>query len=148
MTIDFGGTWMKLESWPGAEFGRETAMGTAGCLKSRFAIFATVTSCVVLSAGVAHTGPCTAQIAQFDQQIKAAAADPQAVGPETGPSAPQTVGAQLHHQPTPGDVRNAEHTANADVNAALDRARKADADGNAVECNAALTEARRLYGLN
>ena len=63
------------------------------------------------------------------------------------PSAPQSVGAQLHHQPTPGSVQSAERTANADGEAALARARKADAEGNAGACAKALTEARALYGI-
>jgi len=94
------------------------------------------------SVGVAHSGPCTAQIAQLEQQTSVAP------GPETGPTAPQTIGAQLHHQPTPGDVEHAEHVANKDADAALDRARKADANGNAAECSAAIGEAKRLYGID
>src|ERR1700691_18175 len=43
------------------------------------------------AAGVAHSGPCTAQIAQIEQQV--AGAPP---GPETGPTGPQTLGSQLH----------------------------------------------------
>jgi hypothetical protein len=93
--------------------------------------------------GVAHSGPCTAQIAQLQTQISLTAASP-----ETGPTAPQTVGAQLHHQPTPGAVQNAENTANADADAALDRAQKADSEGNTDVCNEALQEARRLYGID
>jgi hypothetical protein len=64
------------------------------------------------------------------------------------PSAPQTLGAQLHHQPTAGTVQNAEHKANADGDAALERARKADAAGDAEGCTAALREAKNLYGID
>jgi hypothetical protein len=39
----------------------------------------------------------------------------------------QTIGAQLHHQPTLSAVENAEHKANAQGEAALEQARKADA---------------------
>jgi hypothetical protein len=90
----------------------------------------------------AHSGPCTAQIIKFNQQVSAIKP-----GPESGPTAPQTVGAQLHHQPTPGDVVHAEHVANKDADAALAQARKADAEGNTTACKAALAEARRLYGI-
>ncbi len=93
--------------------------------------------------GIAHSGPCTAQIAALEQQIKVAPP-----GPQTGPTGPQTLGAQLHYQPTPRDVAHAEHAANKDADAALERARKADAAGNAAGCNAALTEAKRLYDIN
>jgi hypothetical protein len=89
----------------------------------------------------AHAGPCTAQISSLEQQIRLSASNP-----AVGPSGTQTVGAQLHHQPTPSTVQHAENEANADADAALDRARKADAAGNASGCQSALTEARRLYG--
>ena len=38
-------------------------------------------------------------------------------------SANQSVGAPLHHQPTPNSVQSAERVANADGDAALERAR-------------------------
>jgi hypothetical protein len=63
------------------------------------------------------------------------------------PSAPQSVAAQLHRQPTPQSVETALNDANADGIAALNRAKKADATGNAGECANALTETRQLYGL-
>jgi hypothetical protein len=99
-------------------------------------------SAVMLS-GAAHSGPCTTQIGALEQQINAAPP-----GPESGPSAPQTLGAQLHHQPTPGSVDRGEHLANKDGDVALDRARKADERGDAKICNDALDEARRLYGID
>jgi len=94
----------------------------------------------------AQAGPCTAQIAQLEQEIARlqAAAGPGAAGE---PSAPQSVGAQLHHQPTPGSVQQALTQANADAAAALDRARKADAADDASACAKAVGEARDLYGL-
>jgi len=91
----------------------------------------------------AQAGPCTAQIAQLERQIGRSAA-----GPEGGPSGPQSIGAQLHHQPTPGAVQNAESKANADAAAAFDSARRADAAGDAEGCRKALVEARRLYGID
>ncbi|HEX4409458.1 MAG TPA: hypothetical protein VH206_11850 [Xanthobacteraceae bacterium] len=97
----------------------------------------------LFNAGTAHAGPCTAQIIAFNQQIKTITP-----GPESGPTAPQTVGAQLHHQPTPGAVEHAEHVANKDADAALAKAREADAKGDAAGCRAALKEARRLYAIN
>jgi hypothetical protein len=98
------------------------------------------------AASTAQAGPCTTQISQVEQRIRQA----QAASPPGGagePSAPQSVGAQLHHQPTPGSVQSAEHKARADSEAALNRARKADAEGNASACAKALTEARALYGI-
>jgi len=100
-----------------------------------------VSTGLLCGAGVAYGGPCMDQIAQLEQQINAAP------GPETGPTGTQTVGAQLHRQPTPSTVEHAEHAANSDANAALDRARKADADGNADECKEAIRMAKRIYGI-
>jgi hypothetical protein len=95
----------------------------------------------------ARAGPCTSQIAATEQQInQAAAVSPP--GGEGTPSADQTIGAQLHHQPTPGAVENAEHKANALAEAALEQARQADARGDADACIDALREARHLFGLD
>jgi hypothetical protein len=79
----------------------------------------------------------------LDQQLTLAQANP-----EIGPTAPQSPGAQLHRQPTPETVQSAEHKANAVADAALERARKADADGNAPACAKALDEAKKLYAID
>jgi hypothetical protein len=98
----------------------------------------------VLVAGAvnAQAGPCTAGIAEVERYIQSAPP-----GPATGPSAAQSVGAQLHHQPTPGSVEGAEGRARADGAAALQRAREADAAGDAAACKSALQEAKLIYGM-
>ena len=108
---------------------------------SRLLVAATPAA-LIAAGGSAHGGPCTEQIAQLEEQIVAAAP-----AQDIGPTAPQTLGAQLHHQPTPASVGQAERVANADADAALARAKSADANGNASGCSDALTEARHLYGL-
>jgi hypothetical protein len=90
--------------------------------------------------GPAHSGPCTAQIAQLERQIQRGSADP-----GSGPTAPQTIAAQLHHQPTPVAVQNAESQARADADAALRRAQKADTDGSAAACVIASEEAKHHW---
>ena len=90
-----------------------------------------------------QAGPCTAQIDQVERQVRSMPA-----GAATGPSGQQTVGAQLHHQPTPGSVQNAEAKAQADSMAAIQRARNADAAGDTAACAKALTDAKDVYGLN
>jgi hypothetical protein len=112
--------------------------------RSRVVMLAAVA--FVGAAAEAHAGPCATQISQVEQQIRtlAAASPPGGAG---DPSAPQSVGAQLHHQPTPGSVQSAEQAANADGEAALARARKADDEGNVSACAKALTEAKALYGI-
>lgn len=107
---------------------------------SRFVVLVTV---ALIGAGAAaQAGPCTTEIAQLQRQIKSSAA-----GAAGGPTARQTVGAQLHHQPTPSAVESAEGKANADAAAALDRARRADAAGDAQACHQAVDQARWLYGI-
>jgi hypothetical protein len=97
-------------------------------------------------AEVVYAGPCTTQIAQLEQKIREA----QAVSPPGGPgepSLPQSVGAQLHHQPTVRSVEGAASKANAEGAAALDRARQADVAGDANGCAKALQDAKDLYGV-
>jgi hypothetical protein len=112
-------------------------------------------SCVVVLAGTALlasvaaalAGPCTKQIADLEQQIRQLQANSSLSGAGQ-PSASQTVGAQLHHQPTPGSVENAQSKAKTDAIAALGRARNADKAGDAAACATALDEAKRLYGID
>jgi hypothetical protein len=106
-----------------------------------------VTLALLASAAPAQAGPCTTQISEVEQKIAQLQTNPSPSGVGQ-PSAPQTLGAQLHHQPTPGSVDNAVSKANADAEAALGRARKADAEGDAAACTAALDEAKRLYGID
>lgn len=103
------------------------------------------TAAAALLAGVevAFSGPCTAQIAAVEQQVKSMPA-----GPTTGPTFSQTLGAQLHHQPTPEDVEHAQTTGRKEADAALKAAKEADAADNASACNAALEQAKRLYDID
>lgn len=94
------------------------------------------------SIGAAQSGPCTAQIAQIEHQIGSDEA-----GPTFGLKAPQSVDAQLHHQPTPNSVEQAEHVANTDGDVAIDRAITADAAGDGTRCNQELSAARRFYNI-
>lgn len=92
--------------------------------------------------GGAVSGPCADQIAELERQVAAIAP-----GGQGGPSAQQSVGAQLHRQPTPGSVQSAEGVATRDADDALASAKQADAAGNGADCNAALEKARDLYGI-
>lgn len=112
--------------------------------RSRILLLAAVA--LSAGAGAAHAGPCTAQISQVEQQIRQAQAAALPGGAGT-PSAPQSVGAQLHHQPTVQSVERAESKASTLAAEALDRARQADAAGDADTCSKALQDAKDLYGL-
>jgi hypothetical protein len=113
----------------------------------RSGIMALTSAALLASVAAVQAGPCSKQIAEVEQQIVQLQATPSTSGAGQ-PSASQTVGAQLHHQPTPGSVKSAQSKAGADGSAALGRARKADAAGDATACAAALDEARRLYGID
>lgn len=97
-----------------------------------------------LSLGIAsaHAGPCTAAIAQFEQALRKSGNEPDA-----GPTARQSIGAQLGHQPTPSSVKRAEERAQTNFAGALARAKRLDARGNRSGCKRALAEARRRYEL-
>ena len=90
----------------------------------------------------AYAGPCTAQIAQVEQQIVAAGANS-----ELGATTAQTVGAQLGRQPTPQTVQDAEMRANTLAQATLERAKEADTADNAAACTEALSALKDSYGL-
>jgi hypothetical protein len=88
----------------------------------------------------AHAGPCTAKIKQFERAVRESKP-----GPGTGPGLPQSIGAQLSHQPTPESVRQAERRARAGFEAVLARAKKLDAEGERAACMEALTDAKLIY---
>jgi hypothetical protein len=68
-----------------------------------------------LGVASAHAGPCSSEIAQFEQAVRQSAGNPGA-----GPMAPQSIGAQLDRQPTPGSIKQAEERAQATFASALD----------------------------
>ena len=115
--------------------GRATALQTG-------LVASLATAAVLAGIAGARGGPCAEDIVLLERQIAASA-----LGPQSGPMGGQTIGAQLHRQPTPGSVERAENSANTDAEAALNSARQADSVGNAVDCNAALKKARELYGI-
>jgi hypothetical protein len=94
------------------------------------------------SLGIApvHAGPCTMAIVQFEQAVRQSARNPNA-----GPMAPQSIGAQLDRQPTPGSVQRAEERAQAAFAATMARAKRLDARGDRAGCTRALTAAKRMY---
>ena len=85
----------------------------------RVAVFA----CIILAFGVAtsRAGPCTSDI------LEKAVNEPNS---PYAPTARQSIGAQLSRQPTPSSVARAEGQADSTYQAALDRARALDNQGN------------------
>lgn len=99
---------------------------------------------VVFGIGVAsaHAGPCSSEIAQFEQAVRESAGSPNA-----GPFARQSIGAQLDRQPTPASIEHAEQRAQAAFEATLARAKRRDARGDRLGCMRALAQAKRMYNL-
>lgn len=93
-----------------------------------------------LSLAAAHAGPCSKEIAEFQEAVRHSGKNADA-----GPTAPQSIGAQLGHQPTPSSVGRAEDRAEATFAAALSRATALDAEGKRAECLQALAEARAMF---
>ena len=91
-----------------------------------------------LSIAPAIAGPCSVEVTQFRNLLPALGEG------ETVGSAPQTVAAQLGHQPTRASVEQAERNAQAGVTAALAEADKLDAEGNQSACEDALARAKLL----
>src|SRR5215471_356646 len=108
----------------------------------RFTSSLVMGAAVVLIVGSAHAGPCSTEIAQFEQAVRQSANNPGA-----GPMAPQSIGAQIDRQPTPGSVKRAEQRAQATFNAALARAKRLDARGDRAGCMRALATAKGMYNL-
>jgi hypothetical protein len=113
-----------------------------GTLRTGSVVSLAATAVMFAGIDAARSGPCAEDIVLLERQIAMTVP-----GPQTGPTGDQTIGAQLHRQPTPGSVERAEHAANKDADEALARAKQADAAGNAADCNTALTRARELYGI-
>jgi hypothetical protein len=86
--------------------------------------------------------PCSVGLAKIERQIAHSKSNPL-----EGPTARQTVGAQLHHQPTSAAVKSAERKADADFQKALAQAREANARGDAAACARAVSRATELYGV-
>jgi hypothetical protein len=98
--------------------------------------------CAVLCscATFAQAGPCSEDIAQFEAAIRQSAGNPNA-----GLSAPQSVGAQLEHQPTQQSVRRAQSHLRANFRAAMARAKLLDSRGDRAGCSRALSAAKAMY---
>jgi hypothetical protein len=86
----------------------------------------------VLPAADARAGPCTSDIAQLET----------AAG-SSGLTAPQSVGAQLGHEPTPASIARSEARLKTSFAALMARAKRYDARGNRLGCTRELAKARR-----
>ena len=103
---------------------------------------ALVGAVLALAAPNAWAGPCSSEIAQFEAAIAGSQGKPLA-----GLTAPQSVGAQLGHEPTPASVKKAQDKLKSRFAAAMARAKRYDAQGNRLGCTRELIAAKRMYVL-
>jgi hypothetical protein len=94
---------------------------------------------VALGLGVTsgHAGPCGDEIARLEKVLSESKTDP-----AIGPTAPQSVDAQLGYQPTPDSMRRADAEARARFAAVLNRAKAFEAEGKTAECMQAVAAAK------
>ncbi|WP_020177291.1 hypothetical protein [Methyloferula stellata] len=90
----------------------------------------------------ANAGTCSEEIAKL--QKLATATVPRAF---VGPTGRQSIGAQLHHQPTPESIAKAQNNAADSVELVLSKAKDLDAAGKEAECMSSLDKAKYLLGL-
>jgi hypothetical protein len=95
----------------------------------------------MLSLGLAsvRAGPCTNEILAIEKAVS----EPNS---PYAPTAGQSVGAQVHRQPTPSSVARAEQKADSGYEAALDRARALDNQNNP-DCAQAVKQLKDLIGM-
>ncbi len=120
-------------------------------MKVRRSIVLGVLSAAALtaSATAVYAGPCASEIDRMVARINVKLG----TVARTEPSAPESVEARQHRQPTPGSIAAAESqrgglsvaTVEA-VKAAMTRAREADGVGDQSACDQALGEVQRLIG--
>jgi arylsulfatase A-like enzyme len=93
-----------------------------------------------LSFASAYAGPCSNDIAQFENAVRQSANNPNA-----GPSLAQSIDAQVDRQPTPGAVKRAEGQVQRTFERTLARAKRLDARGDLAGCRRALADAKDMY---
>ena len=94
----------------------------------------------ILNIGTANAASCTEEIARFQNDLpRGANGEPTFVG-----TAPQSIGAQLEHQPTPISVESAKKEARSQIFKALARAQALDLQNRPSECREAIARVKIL----
>jgi hypothetical protein len=89
---------------------------------------------------IAHAGPCSDDIAQFEETVRQSTGNPNA-----GLMAHQSVAAQLDHQPTPSSLNREKDRLKAKLESRMSRAKRLDKQGDRNGCMGALAAAKRMY---
>ena len=96
---------------------------------SATALVVPIALALALALTSARASPCSDEIASLETAINASESTPALV-----PTEPQSLGAQLHHQPTPQSVQRAEAAPSTELNDIVKRAKVLDAEGKTKEC--------------
>jgi hypothetical protein len=91
----------------------------------------------------AHTDTCSDEIAQLEALVNQSIRNPDARH-----TLPQSIDAQLHHQPTSESVGRAEEKAQLRFVAILTRAKMLNEDGKTMQCIQTVAEGKHLLGIN
>jgi hypothetical protein len=100
----------------------------------------TIIAMLGLIPAFAHAGPCSDDIAQFEETVRQSAGNPNA-----GLMAHQSVDAQLDYQPTPSSLKREKDRLHAKFAARMSRAERLDKRGDREGCMRALAAAKRMY---
>ncbi len=93
-----------------------------------------------LSFEEAQAGVCTKKVDQFERAIQQPS-----MPPDAGPTARETIGADLGHQPTPASVKAAATRAQSRFATLLANAKALDARGKHTACMHALSDAKMMF---
>ena len=110
---------------------------------SQRSLAATIAPLLTVAVTSAHAASCSDDIARLEAAVR-----DQAANPLGGPSAPQSISAQLRRQPTPDSVRRAQGEAQLRFAALLSYAKALDARGDHAQCAQAVGKAKHMLGLD
>jgi hypothetical protein len=94
---------------------------------------------LALNAESAHAGACADQIAKLESTLQRSE-----VHGDARLTAPQSIDAKLHHQPTPASVEQARQAAQSSTYKLLAQARDLDAKGEQSACLRIVADVRSL----
>jgi hypothetical protein len=110
------------------------------CAIPKWGALGIVAIALALSIATASAGPCAGEIAEFQNALpRDKNGDPTFVG-----TAPQSIDAQLEHQPTRVSVERAKKQAQTQILTVLAQAEALDSEGKRGECRDAIARARLL----
>ena len=96
---------------------------------------------LMLNSATASAGPCAAEVIEFQDTLPR---DKNGEFTFAG-AAPQSIDAQLEHQPTPKSVERAKKLSRDRILAVLAQAKALISEGKWIECRGAMAEAKLLF---